>query len=137
MTLSIADLQHRYNELLQRARPFDGSYSLQTVRSDDGSPHVELDAEGFHFVTTERGLELNRETFDSPDGLLYAAVSLATFWMGVEFEFRNRDEGKDCRRMIFAKQLELLWLADHAWAARRSEEIAAILRENPYQDRRA
>lgn len=129
------DLNSRYNELLQRARPFDGEYELQSTRSDDGAPHVEIDNAGYHFVTTERGLELSRKTFAGAEEFLYEAISLDTFYMGVEFEFRNRDENLDCRRKIFAKQIELLALIDPEWARRREREIEEILDANPFVDK--
>lgn len=134
MNHPIDELQHEYNELLQRARPHAGIYRFQTVRSDDGSPHVEINDGRFELVTTERGLELARTSFDSKEDLLFSLISLVTFWDGVAFEFRNRDENRDCRRMIFAKQLELLGSIDPAWAARRAGEIEKTLRENPYND---
>lgn len=132
--MTIEELQIRYDELLQRARPVPGKYRLQTQRSDDGSPHVEAVGDEFHFVTTERGLELDRERYASAEELLYAAVGLDTFFLGVDFEFRNRVPDRDCRRLIFAKQIELLEAIDPDWAARKEREIAEILSGNPFVD---
>lgn len=135
MRISLDELNRRYNELLQRARPHQSEYRLLNERSDSGAPHVEIDDNGFHFVTTERGLELERKTFETADEFLFEAISLDTFFMGVDFEFRNRDENLDCRRKIFAKQLELLELIDPEWGRRREKEIGSILEKNPYADR--
>lgn len=134
MKVPIDELQNEYNELLQRAMPYAGIYRFETSRTDDGSPHVEIEDGRFDLVTTERGLELARTSFESKEDLLYSLISLVTFWEGVDDEFRNRDESRDCRRMIFAKQLELLRSIDPAWAARRVGEIEITLRENPYND---
>jgi hypothetical protein len=134
MSISIEELQTEYNELLQRARPHAGKYRFLTERSDDGTPHVEIEGGAFHFVSTERGLDLFRKTFDSKDDLLYEMIALDTFWMGVDHEFKNRIENLDCRRMIFAKQLELMNLIDPLWAARRADGIEQTLAENPYVD---
>lgn len=130
----IEELQNEYDALLQRARPSAAKYRLQTERSDDGAPHVEMTGTTIDFVTTERGLELARRSFASKDDFLYAAISLDTFWMGVDYEFKHRIESQDARRMIFARQIELLNLIDPVWARRRSIEIDAILVENPYLD---
>jgi hypothetical protein len=133
--MTIDELQENYNELLQRARPVDGKYSLLTERTDDGAPHVEIDDDGYHFVTTERGLELARQTFATPDELLYRAIELVTLFIGSDYEFKNRIETQDSRRIMFAKQLEVFEKIDPAWAARRQREIAEILEKNPYIDR--
>ncbi len=135
MLVSIDELQNEYNELLQRMRPTPHRYSFLTERTDDGSPHVEVCDRMYHFVTTERGLEISRKSFESKEDLLFEIVSLDTFWMGVDFEFKNRVENLDCRRMIFAKQLELMNLIDSEWAKRCALKIEATLAEHPYVDR--
>ncbi|MBK8147669.1 MAG: hypothetical protein IPK58_05505 [Acidobacteria bacterium] len=115
MSITIEELQNEYNGLLQRARPIPHVYRFLTERSDDGTPHVEIIGDEYHFVSTERGLDLFRKSFGSKDEILYEMIALDTFWMGVDFEFKNRIESLDCRRMIFAKQLELLNLIDPEW----------------------
>lgn len=131
---NIDALQTRYDELLQRACPTDGHYRFLTDRTDDGAPHVEIGDDGFHLVTTERGLELSRETFATADELLFRLVSLVTFFMGVDFEFKNRAEGRDARRLIFAKQLELLASIGEDFERRGRRQIEATLAKNPYLD---
>jgi hypothetical protein len=95
---------------------------------------VEIENGEYHFITTERGLELERSTTKDKDELLYWMISLSTFWMGVDFEFKNRIEEQDCRRIIFAKQIELMKRVDADWAKRKQKEIEAILAEHPYND---
>ena len=134
MSITIEELQNEYNGLLQRARPIPHVYRFLTERSDDGTPHVEIIGDEYHFVSTERGLDLFRKSFGSKDEILYEMIALDTFWTGVDFEFKNRIESLDCRRMIFAKQLELLNLIDPEWGRRRAAEIEKTLVENPYSD---
>lgn len=127
-------LQNEYNELLQKVKPSAQKYRFLTERRDDGSPHVEIGENEYHFVTTERGLELSRTIFKSKEELLYQIISLDTFWMAVDFEFKNRIENQDSRRLIFAKQIELLNKANPIWADRRQKEMAETLKENPFMD---
>lgn len=127
-------LQNEYNELLQKIKPSAHQYRFLTERQDDGSPHVEIGENEYFFVTTERGLELSREKFKSKEELLYQLISLVTFWMAVDFEFKNRVENQDSRRLIFAKQIELLNKANPLWANRKQQEIAEILKENAFMD---
>lgn len=61
-------------------------------------------------------------------------ILLVTFWMAVDFEFKNRVKNQDSRRLIFTKQIELLNKANLQWADRKHQEIAEILKENPFID---
>ncbi len=132
--MTIEELQADYDRLHQRLRPTPNQYRFATERSDVGSPHVELLGDEIHVVTTERGLELSREVYTKKEDFLYSLVALNTFWIGVDHEFKNRIEDQDSRRIIFAKQLELLERIDPAFAERRANEIDATLRDNPYND---
>lgn len=133
-SLLIKLLQGEYNKICQKVRSSETPYSFMTERTDDGSPHIEISKNEYHLVATERGLELSRQTTKSKDELLYWLVSQNTFWMAVEFEFANRIETQDSRRLIFMKQNELLSKASPGWADRRQNEIAEILKENPFLD---
>lgn len=127
-------LQNEYDQLCQKIKPSENSYRFLTTRQDDGSPHIEIGENEYHLVVTERGLELSRETLKSKDELLYLLVSQLTFWMAVEFEFKHRVENQDARRLISAKQIELINKANPLWADQTQREIAEILAKNPFMD---
>lgn len=131
---TIDALQNEYNELLQKIRPSEHFYRFATERQDDGSPHVEIVEKEYHVVSTERGLDLSRKRFATKAEVLYDLIALDTFWMGADFEFKNRIENRDVRRLIFAKQIELLNRANPLWANRRQNEIDAILTQSPFSD---
>lgn len=134
MTEGLQELRAEYNRLRQRIRPFDGVYSFQTERSDDGSPHVEYGDGQYHYIVTERGLELERRTTGDVREIAYWMLNDLTFWMGVDHEFKNRIETRDCRRMIFSKQLELMRRADEQFAKQLEMQIAETLARNPFND---
>ena len=47
---------------------------------DSAYPHIEVDSKRFfHYVTIERGQELDRKTTNNPDELLYWIFSSVTF----------------------------------------------------------
>jgi hypothetical protein len=129
------ELQAAYDELCQRISPFDGAYSFLTAARHDGSPHVEIEGGVYHHIVTERGLELERETFDDKDDLLYRLVSDMAFWMAVEYEMKNRVQGQDARRIMFAKWIELMERVGADRAEKTRRHIGETLRENPYLDR--
>jgi hypothetical protein len=109
-------------------------YSFQTERSDDGSPHVEFSDGQFHYIVTERGLDLESRSTPDVREIVYWMLYDVTFWQGVEFEFKNRIETQDCRRMIFAHQLELMSKADSDFAIRLLAHHAETLRKYPFND---
>lgn len=135
MRASIDELQTEYNALCQRIDPVDGAYSFLTEAQHNGAPHIEIIDGAHHHVVTERGLELEREIYHDKDDLLYRLVLDASFWMAVEYEVKNRVEGQDARRIMFAKWVELMERAGSEWAERTRDHIAETLKENPYLDR--
>ena len=132
--MKISSLQNEYNDLSQKIKTTTSPYRFLTERSDDGTPHVEIENGEYHFITTERGLELERRTTKSKKEFLYWLISLDTFWMGVDHEFKNRIEDQDCRRIIFAKQIELMKRVDAKWAEKKQKEIEEILAKHPFND---
>lgn len=133
---SLASLQQRYNAACQKMAPTDGVYRFQTTAAHDGSPHVELENGRYHYLVTERGLELARQTTADPDELLYWMVGDTAFGMAVSYELAHRIPGQDVRRILFARELALLQRVDPAWTARKQAEIEAILRAHPFVDER-
>jgi len=102
---------------------------------DFAYPHIEVDNVGlFHFVIVERGQELNRKTTDSLDTLLYWIFSGVTFSMACDYELKHRMEEKDCRRIMFDKQEELIGVLSGTWRQKENEEHKNILKSYPFDD---
>lgn len=57
--------------------------------------------------------------------------------MASKFEFNNRFEGQDSRRIIFSKQIELLDLLSSEWAISKIEDHQRILQQHPFDDNSA
>ncbi len=135
MTGKLLSLQAEYNELCQRIKPIDGEYTILTEREDVGVAHIEFADGEYHYIVTERGLDLERRSTADRREILYWLIYSLTFWMGVAFEFENRlENGLDGRRVMFAHWLEQMKKADQAMADRLENDIAAILAANPFVD---
>lgn len=134
MADELKQLQIAYNALCQRIDPMEGEYTILTEREDVGVPHVEFENGQYHYIVTERGLDLSRRSTADINEILYWMLYDLTFWMGSAFEFKNRVEGPDCRRMMFAHWLEQMQKADQAMADRLKLDIERILAENPFVD---
>lgn len=100
----------------------------------DATPFIEMKNGQFNFIISERGSEYERVAGDSEE-MLELIFEGITFTLAVEFELRNRVEYQDSRRLMFAKQIELLELLNPSWAARESENHQIVLLKRPYNDK--
>jgi hypothetical protein len=133
-TLSQSTLEHRYLSLCDQLGVARGLFPYYTRPWGDGSPHVEISDGLYYFVLTERGTEFQRRSTHDADELLYWLLQGVTFTLACDFEVNHRVPDQDPRRMLFAKQLELLRGLDPAWEQRRAREIERTLNDHPFTD---
>ena len=109
---------------------------LPTFGTSDqtGRPHFEVDARGYHYVVCERGTEFERRTSANVEDALFWAVRDIAFSIASKYELAHRVSGPDFRRLLFARELELLQAVNPSWAERQRSEIERILQEHPYAD---
>ena len=135
MLVALAEIEA---EVLRLAARLDvASRALPTFdRSEDGArPHIEVTAAGYHYVVVERGQVLRRDTTTSLDDLLYTVFAGVTFDLACRWEASHRVRGRDFRRVLFQKQVELLATLSPEWARREADAHAEILRGHPFDDR--
>jgi hypothetical protein len=134
--LELATLAQIRTEVERRASIIgaSGNSELPTYGEtrDFGYPHIEVDGRGYHWVVVERGEERKRITTPDLDELLYAVFRPLTQHLASD---GRHFKGKDSRRLMFARQIELLTQLDPRWAARCAEEQRRTLIENPFFDR--
>ena len=111
-------------------------YVLPTFgHSQDGArPHIEADSRGYHYVVVERGEELRRDTTRDLNELLYHIFESVTFTLACDYERAHRIVGEDCRRQLFARQVELLSSLSQTWAERELRDHQKILQQHPFND---
>ncbi len=107
---------------------------VHTVPQHNGSPHIEIVGGRYHYVVTERGRELERRVTESLDRVLYWLVSDLVFDLAVKYELEHRIPGRDSRRLVFAREIELLEKLNPEWAERTRQKIQDILKKYPYRD---
>ena len=98
--------------------------------------YIEVD-HAYHYVETDRGLERARRTTLDSDELLYWIFAALTRAMAREFAMLNSVPGRDFRRAMFARQLELLGQLSTSWRAKHEKEINDLLVLHPYLDKPA
>jgi hypothetical protein len=99
-----------------------------------GRPHIEVDAQGYHYVSAERGHEFERVTTQDFNRLLYEVFRSVTFWMAVDYELHRRVKGKDSRRLLFERQIELISTLSPEWAQGIRVEQTKTLQVFPFDD---
>jgi hypothetical protein len=133
--LPIEKIQMEYDKYCRRINPSFSKSRIQTTRGDDGTPHLEIIDNTYHYIATERGLDLSRQITQDKDELLYWLVSELAWGLAITYEFKNRIKGQSFRRLLFAKTIENLNKANPAWAERKQKEFDEILATHPFDDK--
>lgn len=132
---SLADIKRIVDELALKINASTNLLPTYNHIIGDGTPCIEVDNDGnMFYVISERGNEFSREKTDKIDDLLYWIFADVTFSMSCEYEKKNRIEDKDCRRIIFDKQEELLGQLNETWREKEQAEHQQILKSFPFDD---
>ena len=135
MTKTITEIQNLVNKLAEKVNA--PSYLRPTFSAPigDATPNIEVDNLGlYNYVISERGNEYERKLTSELNDLLYWIFASVTFSTACDYELKNRIEEKDCRRIIFVKQEELLGLLNKEWEEKEKKEHQSILNNNPFDD---
>ena len=135
MTKTVTEIQNIVNQLAEKINA--PTYLLPTFSSSigDATPNIEVDNLGlYNYVISERGNEYERKMTSDLNDLLYWIFASVTFSMACDYELKNRIEEKDCRRIMFEKQEELLGLLNTEWKEKEKKEHQSILNTNPFDD---
>ena len=102
--------------------------------TDHARAHLEVDGRGYHLVVVERGVEESRTTTRDLDELLFLVFKAVTLAMASDHERAHKVETTDPRRVLFARQIELLARLSPEWAKREAEEHERLLRVHAFDD---
>jgi hypothetical protein len=93
---------------------------------DAGCPYIEIGDDGqLHWIVKERGQLLEHRTTRDPDELLYWSFQSTTFSIASHWEGQQSEDNQDFRVGLWAKQADLLYKLNPAWAHRWRRELAA------------
>lgn len=135
MTKTVTEIENIVKQLAEKINA--PSYYLPTFSTPkgDATPNIEVDNSGlYNYVISERGNEYERKITADLNDLLYWIFASVTFSMACDFELKNRVENRDFRRMMFAKQEELLGILDKKWEEKERKEHQSILVNSPFDD---
>jgi len=132
---SLADIKKKVNELALKINAPKNLLPTYNQIIGDATPCIEVDNNGYmYYVISERGEEYERKRTDKIDDLLYWIFASVTFSMSCKYELNNRIENKDCRRIMFAKQEELLGQLNETWREMERTKHQHILNSSTFDD---
>ncbi len=133
--LTLSEIENQVRSLAKRVEAPEQILPTFGHSEDGARPHIEVDHVGrLHYVVVERGKELERHTTLELDDLLSHIFQHVTFSLGCAFELKHRVPLQDCRRLIFATQVELLRVLSPEWANREARDHEEILARHPFDD---
>lgn len=129
---SIATIRKKVREYGKKIKAPKKLLTVRTTTDGFGTPHIEIDKNGYNYVIWERGTEHERKTTNNLHKLLYWIFKDIVFDMASKYELNHRKSGEDFRRLLFSKELELFKKLDAQWFAWEKEDIDQILKNHPY-----
>lgn len=88
----------------------------------------------YHILYTEKGnIKEDRITLEKEEVLL-TVIEIISFNIAMEYAIKNKEEGKDFRRVLFKKEIEIYSLFGEKFETKKRKEIDEILKNNPYND---
>ena len=130
--LDLSQIESRVLELASKIGATKNHLPTYGETRDLGYTHVEVSDGSYHLVTVERGAELERRSTSNLSHLLYLIFSDATFCIASDYELKNRIKYQDSRRLLFTKQIELMYAVDEEFGKKEENRISAILSNTPY-----
>lgn len=131
---SIDDVREKVIELGKLIDAPRNKLYVFDVEGSDGRYHLEFHGDEYHYISTERGEELDRFVTKNFDNLLYKIFKHITSSMAFSYELNNRVQNQDSRRIAFSKQIELMSKINESWRDKMEQEIARTLQNAPYED---
>jgi hypothetical protein len=132
--VTLQEVRRRVTDLADRIGVSGNDLPTFGYSEDFGRPHLEVNERGIHYVVVERGSELTRVTSHDAEEILWHVFQSVTFSLACDYELAHRDERKDCRRLIFAHQQQLLEVLSPEWGRRQALYHQATLDEYPFDD---
>ena len=90
--------------------------------------------EKYHILFTEKGKVREDKVTLEKEEVLWNVVEIFSFDIAMEYAMNNREKGKDFRRALFKKELEIYSLFGEKFEIRKKIEFDEILKKNPYND---
>lgn len=132
--ISLKEIEETVKRFAKRIDAKPSSFPTFGYSIDLAQPYVLLDHDGYHYIITERGRELQRFSTKDYGQLLFYIFKDITASIALNFEANNRVKKKDPRRLSFAKQEELMGVLNPQWKSECQILHQQLLEEYPFDD---
>lgn len=88
----------------------------------------------YHVLYSEKGQVRQDKFISEKEEVLLYVLDRISFNVAMKYAMQNKEEGKDFRRALFEKQLEIYSLFGEKIEKNKRLEIEEILKRNPYND---
>ncbi|WP_366520206.1 Imm63 family immunity protein [Robbsia andropogonis] len=96
-----------------------------------GKPYVQIDADGYHLIVFEKGIEQYGTTTRSCDDLLFEIFRNVASAIAFEFEMSQAPRAADPRSVVFARVISILSVLNGDWAQRQKSHYERVLSASP------
>ena len=110
---------------------------INFAEGSDSSPegiYVFTENDAYIYMFTEKGSTREKIVLTDETELLWNILNSVLFEKAMEHATSSRQNGKDFRRALFSKEIELFSLFGEDFKKRKTEDIEKILLKNPYND---
>ncbi len=88
----------------------------------------------YHILYTEKGKVREDRVTSEKEEVLWAVMDIISFDIAMEHAIKNKEGGRDFRRELFKKEIEIFALFGIKFEKKKRQEIEEILKKNPYND---
>lgn len=88
----------------------------------------------YHILYAEKGKVKEDRVTSEKEEVLWCILEIISFDIAMEYAKKNREEGRDFRRALFKKEIEIYSLFGEKFEKKKRLEIEGILKKNPYND---
>ena len=110
------------------------NFSIGTDNSPEGI-YIYMQNDMYHYVITEKGKVCIHRQINTEEEVLWIILNEILFQVALDYAIQNRIPGKDFRRKLFEKEIELFSKFGVNFGRRKDEEINEILKRRPYNDK--
>jgi len=110
------------------------NFSVGTDNSPEGI-YIFTQNDKYHYVYTEKGKIRTHKELENEDEILWNVLEAVIFDVAMDYAIKNKVQGKDFRRLLFTKEIELYSKFGDDFEKRKIKEINNILEKNHYCDR--
>jgi len=124
----------RLNDILNQNIKLSNIFFKEGFDSSPEGTYIFTNERGYNFLYTEKGKIRKHEITEEISLIAYWVMEDIIFNIALQYATNNREDGKDFRRKLFAREKEIWKMLNQEGYNKKCLEIDNILKKNPYRD---